>query len=220
MKIQSIVLFSLFLCLNVGCDIGGPIKEGTKDDTFIDKENHPFLYIDSKPKTKFKFINDISDIEDCPKRSGSNIPNKWIEIHQLKNEYYFHLSFGPGGLYKFIFCTDFFYEISSTGDDPGARPIIDFMRRSDQEFTYTVADRDPNIEAQRVINFYIIDEANQIAIVEDTGGFEKYCFMIAQQKTYDIPVLINFSEEMRILTPFEDFDHVNYEQILKEKGFR
>ncbi len=211
----KLILYSFTILIITSCSLikSHPIREGGPRDTYIDKENEPYLYIDSKPQSKYRFINTLG-IE----KEIKDISNQWIKIEQLKGKFYFHLSFGQGGLNKFLFCDDGFYEIISSGDDVGLRPVFDFIRKSDVHFTYVVGNRNPKIKDERLINFYIIDKENQIAIVEDSDSFVPYRFMIAAQKKYNLPVLINYCRERR-LVDFMDFDKVDFKKILKDRGF-
>lgn len=43
--------------------------------------------------------------------------------------------------------------------------------------------------------------------------------VIAQQDSYNLPVLRQFNPESPIIVPFDRFDKVDFEKLLKEKGF-
>lgn len=215
-RIKNAILYTLSVIFSISCSSqkAFPIKEGNDKDTYIDRINYPYLYIDSKPETKFYFINTLGTEE-----GFDDISNQWIQIEQLKNKFYFHLSFGQGGINKFIISGDNFYEIIASGDNPEGTPILKFTKKSKTEFAYTIQNRISDIKKERVIKFYVIDIENQIAIVEDLDGMVPYRFMLAGQEKYNIPVLINYYKERR-LADFADFDNVNFEKLLKEKGFK
>ncbi|MDR2282098.1 MAG: hypothetical protein LBE37_02755 [Sphingobacterium sp.] len=210
----KLIFYSLAILIITSCSLikSHLIQEGGPHDVYIDKKNEPYLYIDSKPQSKYRFINKLG-IE----KEIKDISKQWIKIEQLKREFYFHLSFGNGGMYKFVIGDNKFYEIFPLESAPGT-PILKYTQKSDTVFSYTIKNQLQETDKERIINFYIIDKQQQIAIVEDLDGFVPYRFMIAAQKKYNLPVLINYCRERR-LVEFMDFDKVDFKKILKDRGF-
>lgn len=87
---------------------------------------------------------------------------KWIEIEQFQNKYLFFLTNNPGGVHKYIFCGEQFYEIVNSGDESGAQKIISMQKISSKEYTYTVVNYDT--KENRKIKIYVIDEKRKIAV--------------------------------------------------------
>lgn len=75
--IITLILCSVSIVFSTSCSSqkAFPIKEGNNKDTYIDRINYPYLYIDSKPETKFHFINTLG-IEE----GFGDISNQWIQI--------------------------------------------------------------------------------------------------------------------------------------------
>lgn len=216
-----LLLLTLSSCIYKNGD-GKIANESKMDTVFIDKDKYPELFIEPIPKNKFSFINEYGVPDSCGQEYQNSVPSKWIEIEQLKGTFSFYLW---QGLNKLIFCNDGFYEIINSGDHPGSEQVLDFTKKSNKEFCYVVSTRyhdnkEPVRENERLLNFYIIDEENEIAIVEDTKWGNKYHLMIAQNKEYNIPVLVHQSTDHPILYSYDNFDAVDYEQILKEEGFK
>lgn len=191
------------------------------DTVFVDRKEYPDLFIEPVPQNQFSFINGYGDTTSCKILLHNGVPNKWIEIDQFNNQFCFYLWYGPGGLTKYLFCEDTFYEIFNSGDHPEPTRVITFSKKSDKEFIYIVEGQKINPNQQpdkRTIHFYIIDPQNNVAIVKDNLSYPEYKLMIAQEDLYNIPILVqkgkNYSPD-----PYMGFDTVNYKKVLNDNGF-
>lgn len=210
----KLISYSFTILFMLGCTSINSfrVREGGAHDTYIDKENEPYLYIDPKPESKYRFINKLG-IE----KEVKQISSQWIEIQQLKGQFYFHLSYGNVVIYKQVISNNKLYEIFPIESSSGT-PILNYSQKSDSVFSYTIKNDLKETDKTRTITFYIIDKKRRIAIVEDLDGFVPYRFMISAQKKYKLPVLINYFHKERLID-FRDFDDVDFKKILKEKGF-
>ncbi|EEI89813.1 hypothetical protein HMPREF0765_4718 [Sphingobacterium spiritivorum ATCC 33300] len=224
-------LILLLLVLLLGCQTKhmkfqeSPI---TGDTIFIDKNKSSHLYIDPDPERQYTFINAYHENIKCKTIKNNKFPNQWTEIVLHKNQYYFHLSFGPGGLNKFLFCNHHLYQTFNSGDDPEPVEIMKTNVISDKEVQYLVryryqkSETSTFIETTRQIRICIIDEKRKIAVLEETVKEDfgrRFHLVIAKNIKYDIPVMVHYQKEMRLIA-FDDFDKINYEKLLQENGFK
>lgn len=203
------LFFLLTAIICIQCSGNNSISKNHNQDTlFLDRDKYPSVFFEPNPDSKHKLFNDLSEIEDCSKNDTS-LNTKWIQIERFNDEYVFFLGSEFGGINKYLFCGEYFYDILNSGDNPDPVRIKSKKKISPKEYIY-------EIDSTRTIHLYIIDNKEGIAITHDTR--DGYRFMISQKSSYDIPVLSRYNKHTRIIDDFP-FDDIDFEKVLKLNGF-
>jgi hypothetical protein len=183
-------------------------KNNNSDTLFVDKEKYPYTFYEPNPNSKYKLFNNLAELKFCS-GNDTTLDTKWYQIERFNNKYVFFLDSEFGGINKYLFCAQYFYEILNSGDNPLPKKIELKNKISTKEYLYI-------LNSKHVIHIYIIDDKRGIAIMHNSR--DGYKFMTSQKLSYDIPILSNYNKHTKIIDDVS-FDEIDFDHILKQKGF-